>query len=232
MPMKQSVPADAIVVAAGKGARLKSDLPKQFLPLADKPILAHTLSVFEQHRDIENIVIVGAQDWLFYLSSEIVDKYEIAKVRKIVAGGAERQHSVQAGLASLEAAGRPVVIHDGVRPFVTAQLISRVIEGLVDADACIPVLPCTDTIKEVDGDWVKRTIPRAALRTVQTPQAFQRQMLAEALAAANRKGHFVTDEATLIESAGGKVRWVPGEAENIKITTEIDLKIAHVLAGK
>lgn len=223
---------NVIIVAAGKGLRLKSQIPKQFLPLSGKPILAHTLAIFEQHPAVEEIVIVGAQDWLFYLSSDIVEKYRFDKVRKIVAGGKERQHSVQAGLEALENKKRPVLIHDGVRPFVSAVLIDRVLASLQGADACIPAIASADTIKEVDGDWVRRTLPRASLRRVQTPQVFHTETLLDALSAANRNGDFVTDEATLIEKKGGKVRWVEGEIQNMKITTDFDLKVAHLILGE
>lgn len=226
------MPANVIVVAAGKGSRLQSQVPKQFLSLAGKPILAHTLTVFEQHPAVEEIVIVGAQDWLFYLQSDIVEKYRFGKVRKIVAGGEERQHSVQAGLEALESMAAPVLIHDGVRPFVPPELLDRVIANLHDADACIPAIPSTDTIKEVEGEWIRKTLARESLRRAQTPQAFQPKSLLQALAEANRTGRLVTDEATLIEMAGGKVRWVEGDPHNMKITTEFDLKVAHLIIGK
>lgn len=224
--------ADVVVVAAGKGRRLQSQFPKQFLPLAGKPILAHTLTVFDQHPRIENVIIVGAEDWLFYISTDVVEKFGIQKVKKIVAGGEERQQSVQAGVVALESKKKAVLVHDGVRPFVSIALIDRVLDGLPGADACIPALPSADTIKEIDGEWIKKTIARERLRCVQTPQAFLPEKLRGALQHAEQKSLYATDEAALIEHLRGKVRWVEGEPFNIKITTEFDLKMANLIMGE
>ncbi|MFQ5628239.1 MAG: 2-C-methyl-D-erythritol 4-phosphate cytidylyltransferase [bacterium] len=221
--------ADVVVVAAGQGRRLQKQIPKQFFPLAGKPILAHTLKIFEQHPRVEDIIIVGATDWLFHISTEIVDKFGFEKVNRVIAGGAERQYSVAKGIAALESGQRPVLIHDGVRPFVRAGLIDRILDGFEDADACIPILPCVDTIKEIEGGWIKKTIPRANLRRVQTPQAFKLDKLREAFQLAERKSRIATDDAALVEEIQGKIRWVEGEQDNIKITTAFDLKIANLI---
>ena len=221
--------ADVVVVAAGKGRRLHSQIPKQFVLLAGKPILAHTLTIFDQHPRVADIIIVGAAGWLLHISSDIVEKFNFRKVNRIIPGGEERKDSVIAGIAALKSDRRPVLIHDGVRPFVTAKLIERLLNGLEGADACIPVLPCVDTIKEIDGEWVKRTIHRERMRRVQTPQAFHLARLREALQFAEQEPGPVTDEATLIERAHGNVRCVDGELENIKITTDFDLKVANLI---
>lgn len=224
--------ADVIVVAAGKGRRLQRRIPKQFLRLSEKPILAHTLNVFDQHPRIEKVLIVGAEDWLFHISTEVVEKFGIRKVDNIVAGGDERQQSVLAGIAALDGKQKAVLIHDGVRPFVSMALIDRVLDGLPGADACIPALPSADTIKEIDGEWIKRTIPRDRLRCVQTPQAFLPEKLHEALQYAEQKSLHATDEAVLVEHIHGKVRWVEGDPGNIKITTAFDLKMANLILGE
>lgn len=224
--------ADVVVVAAGKGRRLESRIPKQFLLLAGKPVLAHTLAIFNQHPRVAKIIIVGATDWLFHISTDIVKKFNLCKVNRIIPGGEERKDSVVAGIAALQSDQRPVLIHDGVRPFVTAEMIDRILDGLGGADACIPVLPCVDTIKEINGEWITKTIPRANLRCVQTPQAFQLTKLRKALLLAEQESGLVTDEAMLIERVRGKIRCVEGELENIKITTEFDLKVANLILSE
>lgn len=221
--------ADAVVVAAGKGRRLGDQLPKQFIILHDKPILAHTLAIFARHSGIARIVVVGPADWLSFVNDEIVARFHLEKIHAVIAGGRERQDSVLAGVKALPATGTHVLVHDGARPFASAALIDRVLDGLADVDCCIPALPCADTIKRVHGEWVAETLPRDELRLVQTPQGFERRRLLQVLARAATDGVVATDEAALIEKYGGTVRWVDGERRNIKITTQFDLQIAKSL---
>ncbi len=221
--------AQAIIVAAGRGSRFGSDMPKQFLELGGKPILAHAAAAFEAHPAIESVVIVGAEDWLFYIAEDIVGKYGLTKVQKIVSGGKERQDSVAAGLAALEKTDTPVLIHDGARPLVPAAVIDRVLAGMSGADACIPAVPLHDTIKQVRGREVLKTIDRDSLRAVQTPQGFWPRSLTELMRKAQEDALLVTDEAGLTEHYGGRVHWVDGDPANLKITTTFDLKIAQLI---
>ncbi len=221
--------AQAIIVAAGRGSRFGSDMPKQFLELKGKPILAHAVAAFEAHADIESVIIVGAEDWLFYIAEDIVGKYGLTKVQKIIPGGKERQDSVEAGLTALDDTSLPVLIHDGARPLVSAGVIDRVLAGMAEADACIPAVPLHDTIKRVQGREVVQTIDRETLRAVQTPQGFWPEALAGLLQQARTEALHVTDEASLTEHYGGRVHWVEGDPANLKITTTFDLKIAHLI---
>lgn len=221
--------AGAIVVAAGQGRRMAGRLPKQFLELGRQPILARSLGVLEAHPRVHSIVVVGPQDWLLHISSAIVDAFRLTKVRKVVAGGKERQESVLAGFKALEQTYEAVLIHDGVRPLLVPELVDRVLDGLTEADACIPAIPCPDTVKAIDGEWVTETVPRDRLRLAQTPQAFRCKILEKAFNQAGQSQVFATDEAGLVERIGGRVRWVEGDARNLKITTALDLKVANFL---
>jgi len=225
--------ADVVVVAAGKGSRFGEKTPKQFQVLENKPILAHSLLLFEQHPGINSIIIVGAADWLFFIAQDIVDAFGISKVRQVVSGGKERTDSVSKGLAALDASsGRPVLIHDAARPLLKSEIIDRVLAGLQGVDACIPTVPCTDTVKEVVGNFIENTIPRANLRFAQTPQGFCLPVLLHALKQQVASEDAVTDEAMLVEKHGGHVRWVDGSLENIKITSRLDLDIAELILEK
>ena len=219
--------ANAVIVAAGKGLRLGNRIPKQFLALAEKPILARSLEAFDQHPQIAEIVVVGAADWLVYIEEQIIAPHGFRKVSRVVRGGKERQDSVAEGVLALPQSALPVLVHDAARPFVSAAVISRVIAGLPDADACIPTVPVADTIKEVKQGWVVRTLARDRLRKVQTPQGFWPQPLLQTLEKAKEKGLCATDEAYLIEHFGGRVSCVDGDPGNIKVTTEWDLKFAE-----
>ncbi len=223
MPEK-ATKADVVVVAAGRGIRMGGGLPKQFLHLGGKPVLLWSLEVFQKHPHVEHIVVVGQEDWLSYIASEIVDAFGISRVKKVVSGGERRQDSVLAGIRALEA-DRPVLVHDAARPFITLSLVDRVLNGLTDADACVPGISVADTVKRIEDGWVVETPPRDALRLIQTPQAFHRTSLLDYFARAETTQHTFTDEAAMVEFFGGRVRVVDGEPFNLKITRQIDLKI-------
>jgi len=223
----------AIVVAAGKGIRFGSDVPKQYLKLNDKPVLSYGLLTLERHPAIDSIVVVAALEWKPYIEREIIRRFEIRKVAAIVAGGEQRQDSVSAGLFVISDVHEFVAVHDAVRPFFSSDLLDRVIDGCRSADACIPAIAPRDTVKHVKDNLVFRTLPRETLRLAQTPQVFRRTVLIEAFQHAKRNNLLGTDEASLIEAAGGKVAWVEGEEQNFKITTPLDLKFAElILEGK
>lgn len=228
---KQKLQASAIIVAAGQGTRFGSDLPKQFLMLCQRPILAHTLQRFEQAEAITEVVLVASQAWVAYIEREIIARFQIKKCRKIVMGGEHRQDSVWAGFQALQpASSSVVVVHDAVRPLFTNALLERVISACEKADGCIPGLPLRDTVKKISEHNIKKTVDRARLRLSQTPQAFRAKALKRAFKRAQDEKFYATDEAALIERVGGQVVWVEGEEKNLKITTPSDLQIAELFS--
>lgn len=220
----------AIVVAAGRGKRMGQPLPKQYLPLNGVPILVHVLRAFEAAASVQEVLLVvppGDEDDCL---EKIVEAHGLHKVLKIVVGGKHRQDSVRHGLEKVEPETDVVIVHDGVRPFVTPDLVHRALEALPGADGVVPGLPVRETVKEVeDGGWVVRTLDRDRLRVIQTPQAFRREMLEVAHHHALSEGFEATDDAVLVERVGGKVRWIPGDPHNLKITTPEDLLMAECL---
>ncbi|KAA3618113.1 MAG: 2-C-methyl-D-erythritol 4-phosphate cytidylyltransferase [Calditrichaeota bacterium] len=218
-----------VIVAGGKGLRFGGETPKQFLDLAGKPVLAHSIAVFENHSSINKIVVVGPDDWLYFIDEEIVDRFGFDKVQRIVGGGAERQDSVLAGLNALDDATGPVLIHDGARPLVTAAIIDRIIAGLSTNNGVIPAIPVTDTIKEIENDRVQQTLQRERLRAIQTPQGFIIENLKPLLLQSKNEKFAATDEAMVLEKNGESVAVVDGHSTNIKITDEHDLKIAELI---
>lgn len=219
----------AIIVAAGSGARFGSEMPKQFLLLRDRPILAHTLQRFEAATAIADVVVVAAKTWSDYIKREIVERFQFKKCRAIVAGGERRQDSVWAGLQALKPASSSlVVVHDAVRPLFSQALLEKVLAGCEKFEGCIPALALRDTVKQISGEEVTGTIARETLRLAQTPQAFRSKMLLQAFARAEREQFYGTDEAVLVEHNGGRIAWVEGEETNLKITMPGDLKIAEL----
>lgn len=237
----------AIVLAAGQGKRMGSDVAKQYLLLCGKPVLSYTLKSFEESA-VDEIVLVTGKDQIEYCKKEIVEAYGFSKVAQIVAGGRERYHSVALGL---EAAGRNalpgaascdyVLIHDGARPFVTPGMIAQGIEAVKKYDACVFGMPVKDTIKIVDEDGFAVDTPKRNLVwQVQTPQIFAYsliknaydKLIAEEQKLSERK-IAVTDDAMVLELFSGKrVKLIEGSYENIKITTPDDLKIAKSFLQK
>ncbi len=220
----------AIIPAGGSGKRLGSEIAKQYLSLQSLPVLVHTLLVFQNSVAIDEIVLVVPEDDLAFVRERIVEKYELRKVSSVVAGGRERQDSVLNGFLALTEACDVVVIHDGVRPFVTQNMIERVIEAAAGEGAAAIGVRAKDTIKEATaGSVVTATLPRSNLWQTQTPQAFQYDLLRRAFTQAGKDGYYGTDDAELVERTGAKVRMVAGSYENIKITTPEDLIVAEAL---
>ena len=231
MPSPRDV--GVVIVAAGQGTRIGSDTPKQFLEIGGVPMLLRSVRPFVRHPAVAHVaVVLRAVDaaappaWLLPHAGTMLS---------LVAGGANRGDSVAAGLAALPPACRVVLVHDAARPFVDAPLIDRVIEGARAGNAVVPALAVTDTIKETDAadpHRIARTVPREALRRVQTPQGFPREVLEEAHARARRDGVSGTDDAALVERLGGVVRMVVGDPRNLKVTTAEDLELAEYLARR
>lgn len=221
----------AVIVAAGSGKRMNSRKPKQFLTVAGKPVLWHTLQRFIKSGIFSEIVLVINRDSLRYCQENILKKYKLIQV-KLVAGGKERQDSVYQGLKNLSPCDY-VAIHDGVRCLVTEQIIRKTVQAAVKYQAAVAAVPVKDTIKECGaGDIVKRTIDRGTLWIIQTPQVFQYVLIMKAYQQAMKKGFYGTDDASLAEKLGRKVKLVMASYNNIKITTAIDLSIADNVIRK
>ena len=221
----------AVLAAGGAGNRVGADIPKQYLSLGALPVVARTLDVFARVDAVNEIIVVVPESDLEFVREKIVEKYSIPKVGAVVAGGAERQDSVGNALSALTGPCDIVVVHDAVRPFVTAGMITDVIEEARKTGAASIGVTAKDTIKETDDErLVKATVPRRNLWLTQTPQAFRYDLLVRAHVLAKEEGFYGTDDASLVERLGVPVRMVDGSYENIKITTPEDLKIARALA--
>ncbi|MGI6112882.1 MAG: 2-C-methyl-D-erythritol 4-phosphate cytidylyltransferase [Mahellales bacterium] len=224
---KQRKKSAAIIVSAGKGNRMNSKIMKQYLLLDDKPIIAHTLKVFDTCPLIDDIVLVVPPGDIEYCRDNIVNKYGLKKVGNIVEGGPERQHSVYNGLGCIGKEMEIVVIHDGVRPLVTHEIISDSIEQADLYGCTVAAVDVKDTIKVADErGFVVNTLERSTLRAMQTPQTFRKEVILKAYEYAMENGIYGTDDATLAEYAGFKVKLVKGNYENIKITTPEDMIMA------
>jgi 2-C-methyl-D-erythritol 4-phosphate cytidylyltransferase len=217
----------AIIAAAGAGTRMASDRPKQFLQLAGRPVIFHTLKVFEECDSIDEVIVVlPAAESAGFLS--LAGSFR--KVARVVPGGVTRADSVKRGLMAIRAATAEIVaVHDGVRPFVTAEEIDAVVAAAQTDGAAILVAPVTDTIKQVSDGRVVQTLDRGVLRRALTPQCFRYDVLREAYQAADVTDPSVTDESVLVEKLGIPVSIVEGSSRNIKITTAQDLAIAEAI---
>lgn len=219
----------ALIVAAGQGRRLGGAVPKQYLDLAGRPLLAWTLGAFERCAAIDGVVVVVDPQGVARTSS-LVERFAIRKAARITAGGTERPDSVQSGLAALPAECTLVAIHDGARPLARPELIGRVVEAAAACGAAIPVLPVPDTVKRGDGDRVEATEDRRQLHLAQTPQVFEVELIRRAYAARRTDEEVpITDDAQLVERLGATVRMVAGDPTNIKVTRPEDLRLAETL---
>lgn len=227
----------AIVLAAGQGKRMHSDVQKQYLLLRDKPVIYYALKTFQDSFIDEIILVVGAEEES-YCRSEIVEKFHFTKVKKIVEGGRERYHSVANGLRAIEDEIGYVFIHDGARPFVTEEILRRTYEAVQKYHACVAGMPVKDTIKIVDENcFASQTPNRETVWQVQTPQVFTISLAKDAynrLLAAEEElkeqGIRITDDAMIVETLlQHPVKLVEGSYENMKITTPEDLRITEAL---
>lgn len=202
---------------------------KNYLTLLDRPVLAHTLSAFEGAANVDAIIIVVPPSDEAFCREEIVSKYGFRKVIAVVAGGAERQDSVRNGIKAAGDRFDIIAVHDGARPLVTPDIIDRTVMAACESGAAIAAVAVKDTIKESSGGFVRRTVPREDLLSVQTPQVFERTVLEKAFRSAYDEGFLGTDESSLVERAGLPVRVVEGSYENIKITTPEDMAYAECM---
>ena len=220
----------AIIPAAGRGKRIGASVPKQFLEIQGKPLLHHTLTVFASCKLIDYVVLVMPRADVDEMGEDWLNKYEI--VREVVVGGEQRQDSVYNGFNSLEEGTDIVVVHDGVRPFTTPQMIIATVEAAQQHGAAITAIPVSDTVKQAADGFVKQTVPRDGLWRVQTPQAFQRGLLQQAFKKAKKDSYYGTDEGSLVEYLGERVKIVPGSELNIKITRKEDLVLGESLLSR
>ena len=221
----------AIIVAGGRGTRLPGHIAKQYLDLAGKPLLSHTVSVFCACEAIDAVVLVVPEADIDYCREHVLPLCTPPRDILLVAGGAERQASVCNGLKAVRGRDQDIVlIHDGVRPFVAQAMIRSCIDGLAHADACIAAVPAADTLKSVGRqNRIARTIDRENVWLAQTPQAFRYGIIRHAHEAAASTNVTATDDAVLLERAGKTVTVIPGSPLNIKITTPDDLSLAHAI---
>ena len=217
----------AIIAAAGTGTRMASDRPKQFLLLAGTPIIFHTLKPFEQCDRIQEVIVVlPAEDSAAFLA--LAGKQGLRKLSRVVPGGKTRADSVKRGLNAIRPASAGIVaVHDGVRPFVTADEIDSVMAAAEANGAAILVAPATDTIKQVSDGSIVKTLERQELRRALTPQCFRYELLRKAYEHADVNDPALTDESALVERIGARVTTIEGSSRNIKITTPQDLLIAE-----
>ncbi len=224
----------ALIAGAGKGNRMKHHPQyiqnKLFINIKGKPIIFYTLNRFEECNLIDEIYLVLDKESIESQEKDIKN-FGIKKLKKIIVGGKTRGESVYKGLKEIPRETKFVSIHDGARPFVSKEKIEEVIKGAYDTGASILAIPLFDTLKEIDGNnYIKGTLPREKYVRVQTPQVFKTEIIKEAYEKLGVKEGFKnTDEASLVEKMGHKIKVIWGEASNIKITTPFDLRLAEII---
>lgn len=221
-----------VVPAAGSGSRFGGEVPKQFVSLAGRPLIAHTLARLEQIDAVAEIVVAAAPDHISTLEAIGADN-RLTKSRFIV-GGTSRAESVLLGLRSLSEVEENsfVAVHDAVRPFLSAALLGRLLERLVDSDGVFPGVAPTDTIHRVEDGVVIESPSRDSLAAAQTPQCFRLGVVRRALEESLRSGHLVTDEVSAVVRLGYRVAMIAGEPDNFKITHPRDLERAERLIAE
>jgi len=212
----------AIIAAGGRGERLGAGQPKQFLSIAGQTILERSVRVFLTHAAVDDVVVALPAELAGAPPAYLTGT---AKPLRVVAGGARRQDSVAAAFRAVPSRTDVIVVHDAARPFASADLIARTIAAAAESGAAVAAVAARDTVKQSDGSVVRATLDRRTIYLAQTPQAFRRDVLRDALALSSD----ATDEASLAEQAGHTVRIVEGEATNIKITTQEDLAMAEAI---
>lgn len=221
----------AVVPAGGTGTRMGGTVPKQFLELNGKPILYYTLKTLQDCGIISELILVVPEKEYDNACTDWLGKPEI--VTKVVVGGEKRQDSVYNGFCELSPQTEIVLVHDGVRPFLSHQMIQKSVDAAREYGAAITAIPVNDTIKKVDDSGlVSQTVDREGLWRVQTPQVFRYELLQEAFKKANSEKFYGTDEGTLIEHLGKPVKVVEGSEQNIKITRPEDLRLSEIFISK
>ena len=215
----------AIVLAAGKGERLGLGFNKIFAKLLDKPVLVYSLELFEACADIEQIIVVAAAAEQEQIRS-LVAEYGITKAKTIVPGGDSRARSVACALPYISCCSDLVLVHDGARPLLKSADLQAVLAAVEHSEGAILAVPVTDTIKQVSAGCIVGTLQRSTLWAAQTPQVFPVEAFLDAYAGLDNS---VTDDASLMEACGAKIRVVAGSTDNLKITNPLDLALAELL---
>lgn len=224
-----SVKCTAIVLAAGQGKRMNSNIQKQFLEVKGYPVLYYALKCFQESELIHDIILVTGKDVISYCKNEIVEKYDFTKVSAVIEGGKERYDSVYQGLLACGGCDY-VFIHDGARPFITDDILKRGMEGVKKTGACVIGMPSKDTVKIADEyGYIKETPDRKLVWNIQTPQIFLYNLIRGAHESIRKKDMSgITDDAMVVEQeTGTKIILAEGSYKNIKITTPEDLFVAE-----
>lgn len=221
---------NAVVLAAGQGTRMGTTTPKPFLPLAGRPLILHTLNRFLQTQSVRKVILVAAATEVSRCQEAVQSDPRLKDLEVVLAiGGPRRQDSVDNSLHRLDPDCEIVVIHDGVRPFVSPGIIDRCVELAVKNGAVAVGVPVRETIKVVSGGRILQTPPRESLWEMQTPQVFRKEIIREAYQRARQEGIEATDDAMLVERLGKEVILVEGQRSNLKITEPEDLWLAEIL---
>lgn len=218
----------ALIVAAGRAVRFGGAVPKQFREVGGRPLLSWTISRFEHAASIDAIVVVVSEEHLLYTSQRVVDPFGFSKVQKIVIGGDTRRQSVLRGLKAIPISTRLVAIHDGARPLTSPADIDHVVQVARAERAAMLAIPATDTVKRVRDGYILGTLERDSLYLAQTPQVFDYDLILEAHQKA-KADLTVSDDASLVEARGFKVRVVEPSAPNLKVTSVDDLMLVEAL---
>jgi len=225
--------ATAVLVAAGNSTRMGPGERKPWRTLLGRPLVWHTLAAFDAAPSVSEVVLVGHHDDLERLERLRASEPVFAKVRSIVAGGAERTDSVRAGIAAASPAAQVLLVHDAARATIDADTIARAVAAAWEQDAAVVAVPVRDTLKRADAEGrAVDTLDREGLWAAQTPQAFRAERLRAALERAAREGWTPTDDAALFERYFGPVAIVPGDPANLKITTAADLVLAEAILAR
>lgn len=217
----------AIIPAAGKGQRFGSPINKQFVDLGGRPLLYHTIRAFQLSEIVDEIVLVVPEAWLSEISQIFIEQFQFSKISQIVAGGKERFESVARGLGQINSLAEIVLVHDGVRPFVSTEIIFDSVKACKKYGAVAVAVPVKDTIKEVSDGVVKQTLDRSGLWSIQTPQVFRVDLLRKAYSMLPELTQSITDDAMLVEALSYPVQIIMGDYRNIKITSPDDLPLAE-----
>lgn len=220
---------EAIIAAGGTGRRFGEDQPKQFYLLKGKPILSWAIGRFEECILVDRIILAVPRGMGKYTRQHVLSPFGYKKVKTVVEGGKERRDSVLQGLRVLETDTDTVLVHDGVRPIISEELIRKVIQATQRWEAVVPGLPLRETIKQVGRDnLVSGTLNRKSIYLIQTPQGFKKDLICRAYAQVKKRGWVASDDASLVEKLGAKVKMIPGEETNIKITSPQDLVLSEL----
>lgn len=227
---KDNTPHCAVViVAAGSSLRMGGD--KLMMELCHVPVLARTLLAFQQSPLVDEIIVVTRMEKIMDVA-DICKKYGVTKAKKVIRGGTSRMESALAGVSEVSCGTKLIAIHDGARPLVTQDVISRAVYAASDYLAAVPAIPSVDTLKNVEDERVIATLDRECIMRVQTPQVFDADLLRGALQNAEEHGLALTDDCSAVEALGMSVQLTEGSEENIKITTPLDLELAETIVAR